>query len=273
MKTLTSLFTLLLLTTTALFALKPEKEYKVLPDEFGITYEKLTIPTKDNMHIAAWFFKAATESKKIVIISHSGDGNMSNMIEMASQFITLGYNVITYDYRGYGESSEFKINNNFYMYAQFEKDLNAVLDYTRKFYSKYRQVDLYGKGMGAGLSIGVGCNRPEVNKIIADSPYNTLESMQKRLKEVQNLDVIIPLAFDKFLIEPEYAVAERGKNVAGILLIWGEKDEICAQKDIRLLRKLAKCPTEDYKVIGATGENNFSINKAKYLEELKKFTK
>ena len=64
MKTFTSLITLLLFTTTTLFALKPEKEYKVLPDEFGIAYEKLTIPTKDNMHLAAWFFKAPSESKK-----------------------------------------------------------------------------------------------------------------------------------------------------------------------------------------------------------------
>ena len=273
MKTLTSLFAIVLLTGSSLFALKPEKEYKVLPDEFGLTYEKLTIPTKDNLQLAAWLFKAPSESKKVVIISYNGDGNMSKMIEMASQFLTLGYNVITYDYRGYGASSEFKINSNFYMYAQFEKDLNAVIDYTRKYYSKFRQLDLYGQGMGAGLSIAIGCNRSEVNKIIADSPYNTLESMQKRLKEVKNQDVIIPLAFDKYLLEPEYAVAERGKNIAGILIIYGENDEICAQKDIRILRKLAKCTTADYKVLGATSENTFTINKSKYLEELKNFTK
>ncbi len=273
MKILTTLIAVLLFTSSTLFALKPEKEYKILPDEFGLVYEKLTIPTKDNMQLAAWLFKAPSESKKVIIISYDGDGNMSKMIEMASQFLTLGYNVITYDYRGYGGSSEFKINNNFYMYAQFEKDLNAVIDYTRKYYSKFRQVDLYGQGMGAGLSIGVGCNRSEVNKIIADSPYNTLESVKNRLKEFKNQDVIIPLAFDKYLLEPEYAVAERGKGIAGILIIWGEKDEVFSQKDVRVLRKLAKCPTADYKVIGATAENTFTINKGQYLEELKNFTK
>jgi len=273
MKILSSFLFVFLLTAASVFALKPEKEYKVLPDEFGLTYEKLNIPTKDNMQLAAWLFKAATDSKKIIILSYDGNGNMSKMIEMASQFLTLGYNVITYDYRGYGGSSDFKINNNFYMYAQFEKDLNAVIDYTRKYYSKFRQIDLYGQGMGAGLSIAIGCNRSEVNKIIADSPYNTLESLQNRLKEFKNQDVIIPLAFDKYLLEPEYAVAERGKNVAGILIIWGEKEEVFAQKDVRVLRKLAKCPTADYKVLGAISENTFTINKAKYLDELKNFLK
>ena len=273
MKNSITFLTILLIASSTLFALNPEKEYKVLPDEFGLVYEKMTIPTKDNMQLAAWFFKANSESKKVIIISGHGDGNMSKMIEMASQFLTLGYNVITYDYRGYGESSEFKINSNFYIYAQFEKDLNAVIDYTRKYYSKLRQLDLYGQGMGAGLAIAVGCNRSEVNKIIADSPYNTLESLQKKLKEFKNQEVMIPLAFDKYLLEPEYAVAERGKNIAGILIIWGEKEEVCAQKDVRVLRKLATCSTADYKVIGATSENTFSINKARYLEELKNFTK
>ena len=86
MKILTSFIVFLLLTASTLFALKPEKEYKVLPDEFGLTYEKLSIPTKDNMVLAAWFYKAPSESKKIVIISNNGEGNMSKMIEMASQF-------------------------------------------------------------------------------------------------------------------------------------------------------------------------------------------
>ncbi len=262
-----------LLLTSSLFALNPEKQYKVLPDEFGLAYEKITIPTKDNMQLAGWFYKSPSDSKKVIILSGNGDGNMSKLIEMASQFLTLGYNVICYDYRGYGESSEFKINNNFYMYAQFEKDLNAVIDYTRKYYSKFRQLDLYGQGMGAGLSIGVGCNRTEVNKIIADSPYNTLESIQKKLKDSKNQEVMIPLAFDKYMLEPEYAVAERGKSIAGILFIYGETEVVYSQKDIRILRKAAKCPTEEYRAMGATADNTFSSNKAKYLEALKNFTK
>ena len=256
-----------------LMALNPEKEYKVLPDEFGLSYERITIPTKDNQQLAAWFYKSPSDSKKLIIISGNGEGNMSKMIEMASQFLTLGYNVITYDYRGFGESSEFKINKNFYIYAQFEKDLNAVIDYSRKYYAKFRQLDLYGIGIGAGLSIAVGCNRTEINRIVADSPYNTLESAQKKFKEIKNSEVMIPLAFDKYMLEPEYAVAERGKNITGILFIYGETEEVYSQKDIRVLRKVAKCPTEEFRAMGTNADNTFSSNKAKYLEALKNFLK
>ncbi len=147
------------------------------------------------------------------------------------------------------------------------------LDYTRKYYSKFRQLDLYGQGIGAGLSISVGCNRTEVNKIVADSPYNKLENIQKRFIEIKQTEILIPLAFDKFVMEPEYALAERCKNLAGVFFIYGEKDEIYSQKDIRILRKVAKCHTDEYKAIGATYENTFSSNKSKYLEALKIFLK
>jgi len=272
MKTI-KLIIILTLCFNSLIALNPEKVYKVTPDEFGLSYEKLVIPTKDGMQLSAWFYKSTSDSKKVIIISGNGDGNMSNNIEIASLFISLGYNVISYDYRGFGESSEFKINNNFYIYAQFEKDLNAVIDYVRKYYSKFRQIDLYGQGIGAGLSIGVGCNRTEINKIIADSPYNTFENVQKRFKEINQTEILIPLAFDKFVLEPEYALSERSKNLTGVLFIYGEKDEIYSQKDIRSLRKVAKCSTDEYKVIGASHENTFSSNKSKYLEAIKNFLK
>ncbi|MEI6823464.1 MAG: alpha/beta fold hydrolase [Bacteroidota bacterium] len=273
MKILNYLLVALLITSSNLFALKPEKEYKVKPDEFGLAYEKLTIPTKDNMQLVAWMYKPSAESHKVIIISHSGDGNISNMIELASHFVTLGYTVVTYDYRGYGESSEFKVNPNFYIYAQFEKDLNGVIDYVHKYHSKLKQMELYGVGMGAGLSLAVGANRVEVNKIIADSPYITLEGIQKKIKDVKGTDVMIPLAFDKYILEPQYALAERGKNMSGILVIYGEKEEIYTQLDTRKVRKVAKCPTVEYNVLGATAETTFSSNKAKYFDAIRNFLK
>ncbi len=273
MRILNYLLVCLLITSSNLFALKPEKEYKVKPDEFGLNYEKITIPTKDGMQLAAWMYKPSGEPRKVIIISHSGDGNQSNMIELASHFVTLGYTVVTYDYRGFGESSEFKINLNFYIYAQFEKDLNAVIDYVHKYHAKLKQMDLYGIGMGAGLSLAVGANRVEVNKIIADSPYTTLEGIQKKIKDVKGTDVMIPLAFDKYILEPEYALPERGKNLFGVLVIYGEKEEVYAQLDVRRVRKAAKCPTEEYKALGATFETTFSSNKAKYFDVVKNFLK
>ncbi|MBK7852549.1 MAG: alpha/beta hydrolase [Bacteroidetes bacterium] len=84
-----------------------------------------------------------------------------------------------YDYRGYGASSEFAIDPDTYIYPQFLNDLNAMLDYLRKSRA-ITKFDLYGQNIGAGISLGVGANRTETRKIIADGPWTGLEIMKKK---------------------------------------------------------------------------------------------
>ena len=258
------------------FALNPSREYAITPDDFGMKYEVVNIQTEDNLMLYGWFFSATREgSTKIVIISDDGEGNMADMMENVSSFLSLGYNVLTYDYRGFGKSADPTpaIKNNFYIYAQFEKDLCAALNYAKKYYTRYRTVHLYGRGIGAGLSVAVGVNRPEVSKIVADSPYSTLESMKMRLKDKENNEVMLPLGFDKKTFEPEYALQSKGAQIAGILLIGGETDEIVSPKDLKKLAGFAKCPVTTYFVKGANRLHTLETDKEKYFKEIEAFLK
>jgi len=165
-------------------------------------------------------------SSKVMVISDDGNGNMADLIEIASNFLSLGYSVITYDYRGYGKSSDFNINKTFYIYAQFEKDVDAVLNHVKKNYARFRSIHMYGVGIGAGLSLSVGANHSEVSKIIADSPYLDFESIKAKIKEKTGEEVKLPLGYNKTLLEPKYAFEAKGAGITGILLIAGEKEEI-----------------------------------------------
>ena len=264
--------TLCVFTLHHLWALGPEREYKIKPDEYGITYEEITINTEDGLKLKGWLYKPRNPSTKIIVLSNSGDGNMADLIELATNFVTLDYYVITYDYRGYGESSDFKINNNFYIYAQFEKDLNAVMDYVKKYHSRTRTVHMWGVGMGAGLSLAVAANRPEVSAVIADSPYGTLEGIKANIQKANGKDMLLPIGYNKVAIEPQYALTDKGNNLTSILFIAGDADQVYTVKDIKALAKLKK-NTSVYTVKGGTYKNNFTTDKAKYFEEIKKFTK
>ncbi|MEI7596205.1 MAG: alpha/beta hydrolase [Bacteroidota bacterium] len=258
------------------FSLNPSREYAVTPGDFGLNFEVVTIPTEDNLNLYGWFFSATREgSSKVVIISDDGEGNMADLLDVVSSFLSLGYNVLTYDYRGFGKSDDANpaIKNNFYIYAQFEKDLNGSINYVKKYYSKLRTMQLYGRGIGAGLSIAVGVNRPEVSKVVADSPYSTLEGMKNRLKEKESVDVLLPLGFDKKGFEPEYALQSKGANMAGIMFIGGDADEIVSTKDIKALMKFAKCPSYSYFVKGANRFRTIEADKEKYFQEIEKFLK
>jgi len=270
-KTLVSLIVIIFVVQTV-FALEPVREYAVKPDEFGIDYEEISISTSDGLTLKGWLYKPRSQSSKAIILSHSGQGNMADLIELASNFVSLDYYVITYDYRGYGESSDFNINNNFYMYAQFEFDLNAVIDYTKRYLSRARTVHLWGVGMGAGLSLAVGANRNEISGVIADSPYATLDAIQASIASASGKNMLLPLGFNRVAIEPEFALKEKGQNLQSILFIVGTKDEIYTVRDVRNLSRIKK-GTSLYTVKDGTYKTNFTVDKHKYFDEIKKFSR
>ncbi len=248
------------------FSLNPSKEYKMKPEKYGMVYKEEKIATKDGANLNAWFFETPKKTTNWVIISGSGDGNMADNIEVANQFLSAGWNVCLYDYRGYGASSEFAIDPDTYIYPQFLNDLNAACDYLRKSRA-ITKFDLYGQNIGAGLSLGVGCNRTETRKIIADGSWTGLENMKKKYKEKLNKDIIIPFGYDK-TYEPMYACDKMRPSLKGVLLIVSMKDEMINPTDMKLLR----CATTTYIVPGsATNAENFSADKNFYFEKVSKF--
>jgi pimeloyl-ACP methyl ester carboxylesterase len=265
MKNILSAFILLFIAVQT-FALSPSREYKIKPEKYGMMYKEEKIGTKDGASLNAWFF---TVPKKIitnwVVISGSGDGNMADDLEIASQFLSAGWNVCMYDYRGYGASSEFAIDGDTYIYPQFATDLNAVLDYLRKTRA-ITKFDLYGKNIGAGLSIGIGSQRPETRKVIADGPWTSLEQMKKKLKEKRSKDVITPFGFDKNY-EPLYGCDKNVPHLKGVLVIVSGQDDLVNPQDISTL----KCVSSTYVVKSASNAENFSADKNAYFEKITKF--
>lgn len=267
---LATLFALLIVSS---FAVNPSRKYAAKPGDFGLNYEEVNIETEDNLTLKGWFYKPAETSYKMIILSDDGDGNMADLIEIASNFVSLGFNVLTYDYRGFGESADFTINNNFYIYAQFEKDLQAAINYTRKYQSKMKVIDLYGIGIGGALSIAVGTSRPEIHQVIADSPYSTLEGIKKRIKEKRNLDILLPLGFNKYLLEPYYALEKNGTALYSVMFICGELDDLVTPNDMKELAKVQKNRSALYIVKDVPGRETFTKDKNAYFEEIRNFLK
>jgi len=246
-------------------ALNPSKEYKVKPEKFGMQYREEKITTKDGASLNAWFFESAKKTTNWIVISGSGDGNMADNLELASQFLSTGWNVCMYDYRGYGSSSEFAIDADMYIYPQFITDLNSTLDYLRKSRA-ITKFDLFGLDIGAGLSLGVGANRTETRKIIADGPWTSLQQMKKKIKDKKNKDVNLPFGFDKNH-EPLYA-CDRARTLRGVMAIVSPQDELINPSDIAQL----KCVTTTYLVkTSPSNAENFNTDKNTYFEKIAKF--
>jgi uncharacterized protein len=264
--TIASLITFILFQISTAQALNPSKEYKHTPDKYGMKYKEEKIPTPDGALLNAWFFETAKKTTNYIIISGSGDGNMADNLEIISQYLSAGWNVAAYDYRGFGASSDFSIDPDLYIYPQFITDLNAVIDYLRKSRA-ITKVDLYGVNIGAGLSLGVGSNRPETRKIIADGPWISLEGMKKKFKDKKEKDINLPFGYDK-KYEPLYAFDKAPAQIKGVLIIVSPQDELITPADTKVLKGVS----DTYIVKGsASNAQNFNTDKNVYFERVSKF--
>lgn len=258
-------------------ALNPSRTYRQLPNKYNMKYEVKETTTSDGAKLKIWYFPAKTgKTTKLILISHNGEGNMGDYLRRVDQFITAGFNVVTYDYRGFGESSEFEIDNNMFIYPHFIKDYQAMLDFCRKNY--VQTFDVYGWGIGGGLSLGIGYNRREVNSIIADTPFLSMEDLEDKFGEWDE-PLEVPFAgYDK-KFEPLHALDAPPTVLKGhvkkVKLIIGSNDPLMKLEDMKKLQAKQKTIVDAkiHVVQNPDRKDNFLVDKSAYFTVVKSFLK
>ena len=271
----TPLFTLLIsiLLSGAANALNPSRTYSALPDKYNMEYKASKVKTNDGKaELNVWYFPAKTKTTRLILIAHSGEGNMADYLRRADLLLTTS-NVVMFDYRGFGESSDFEIDNNMYIYPVFQDDLESMIDHCRKQY--VQTFDLYGFGIGGGLALGIGYGRVEMNKIIADTPFLSMEDLEERF-ESWDTPMEVPFAgYEKRNEVATALTATPGKNLKGVQLIIGSNDALFTLDDMKKLQKTSpKIVSKDiYVVENPDKKDNFMIDKAAYTKVLLNFLK
>lgn len=95
-------------------ALKPDSLYQMTPDSLKLKYESLKITTPDSLNLKVWKIipELKVKNNSTIILAYGDSGNMSYWLHQAAILSQKGFAVILFDYRGFGESSSFKMNPN-----------------------------------------------------------------------------------------------------------------------------------------------------------------
>ncbi len=215
-------------------ALNPSRVYFQRPDKYGLTYTETKVRTSDGSSLATWVVAAKTKTTRLVLVAHDGEGNMADVLPLVDQ-LSLTAHVVMFDWRGFGESSEFEIDNNMYIYPHFQDDLRAMIDYCRK---SAADTSVVGLGMAAGLALGIGWQSEGVSTIVADSPYLSLEDLDARLFAAGS-SVKVPVDDMDPDLEPIYALLNAPTGEKDVLLLVDNQDPILDVRDLQTLVKLA----------------------------------
>ena len=252
-------------------ALNPSRTYKQLPSKYNMKYEAADVKTNDGAAtLKAWIFaaKGPTKSLPPVLMLHSGQGNMADYLRRVDALTASGRAVVTFDYRGFGESSDFEIDNNMFIYPHFQDDTQSMIDFVRKKLGS--KIDLYGWGIGGGLALGIGWSRPEVRRIVADTPFLSMEDLEDRLSSWDE-PMEVPFAGYKKGFEPIHTVMMApGKQLQKVTLVVGSNDVLMKVDDMKGLAKRNKklIDKQVFVVENPDRKDNFRIDKAGYAKRL-----
>lgn len=229
-------------------ALRPKKEYEQLPRNQKLNPEELKITTPDGAELHAWYFN--NKGNHLVIMSHNGEGNMGDYHSHIRTLSQQGFDVLAYDYRGFGESSDFKINPYQYVYTEFYTDFEAVLNYCK---SHYRQdIIVYGWGIGGGIGLKKAYDQERVRGIIADDPFFNYKITHGSLSKM-NAIMKFPISVEKGHYDFKHPKA--GKDLKGVLLFHGSNNYIYQMDDLLHLSKFHH---------GIHKEDIYSVNRKNY---------
>lgn len=81
----------------------PLRELAATPRDWGMSYQDVSLRTRDGVQLHGWYIPHATASHTLLFL-HGNAGNISHRGDSLRIFHRLGLNVLILDYRGYGRS-------------------------------------------------------------------------------------------------------------------------------------------------------------------------
>lgn len=228
-------------------AIIPDTVYIRKPESMGLIYKNLEVITNDGYKIETWFFPAQSplsegelrdlngnrrtyetqdETKRPTIIVCNGDaGNMSYFqLYLAKSWTSRGFNVVTFDWRGFGKSSPFAMDRNYLCYTEMLEDYRAVVRTTSEQEEVLNgAIAVVGWSTGAYLSMITAYTDDLVNAFVGRSlptDFDDFIPLVMKYKNKPRNELLVPDDFPAELM-PVHIAPEFGKP---LFLIVGEND-------------------------------------------------
>jgi pimeloyl-ACP methyl ester carboxylesterase len=201
--------------------IRPDSTYAFTPQARGMMYKEFQVKTSDNIQLNVWFYPAqellsedsmkkyldnehlereyvVDESiKKPTILICNGDANnMAYLLGFATFLCPNGYNVVTFDWRGFGKSQEWKFGKDIAC-QEFIIDYNTVLDTLIKLPGvDSSRIGAFGFSTGAYISFLQFPLRKEIKALTVRGMFTSYADVVKYLDVIKGTKQFYPSIFD-----------------------------------------------------------------------------
>src|SRR5690349_8984706 len=170
--------------------------------------EDVWFDSADGTRLHGWYFNAQSSPVAATIIYfHGNGGNVTNVGWWGQSLARRGFNVLLFDYRGYGLSGGTATNE-----ADLYDDGEAALSYVvNEKHARPNQIGLYGQSLGTTVATDVA-TRCGCGALILESGFSSASSLASRTL------LLLPRWLN-FLGQNHVESARKLKNVSVAVLI------------------------------------------------------
>ncbi len=223
-------------------AYQPDPLVASTPAALQLPFDTVAFETADVIMLHGWFLPApGTNSVATLLVLRDGNGNISQGLPKIRALRELGFNILTFDYRGFGRSngtpSESGLNLDALAAYHFLTDKRGISP---------QHLFLYGDGLGAAIAVQLAAVRPAAG-LIAEGAFISLSDLAESRHPYFPWRVL--------LRSHEYNTLARLHGIhMPLLLIHSEQDQVIPYRHAERLFASAIKPKELVTVQGPHGE-------------------
>ncbi len=234
--------------------------------ENGIVFQNIELQTSDEVKLAAWY--TPPPNSALVLVAHGYGDRRSE--DFYSLFAGHGYGVLAWDFRGHGASEGDLVTLGYNEVLDVEAALEFALAQP-----DVRHIGGWGGSMGAVTMIRATAEHPEIEALVADSPFATLRD---------ELDLRVPFPLLNPFIRA-FAEQETGLSLdvvrpvdeielispRPVFIIQGMSDTMVPLDSARRLYDAAREPRQLWTEPDAPHMNMYSYYHTRYTKRVIKF--
>jgi len=249
---------LLVLFRQSRYVYYPDKRVDTVPSQMGMAFEEVTLRSADGETLGAWYVPAASNATDDVTIlfCHGNAGDIGDRVGSIRTFHDLGFNVMIFDYRGYGTSTGRPTEKGTYL------DARAAWDHLVEDRGILPgRIAVFGRSLGGSVASCLA-EQTAPGMLILESTFTSAPDMAARM---------FPFLPVRWLTRFRYDTVARMKNIkCPVMVAHSRQDEMIPFLHGRRIFEAANEPRKFVEFPGGHNDGGFDIS-PEYQRELLKF--
>ena len=236
------------------FIYYPDPHWIITPAELGLEAEEVLLSPESGIRLHAWFFPHLRPLATL-LFCHGNAGNVSHRLENVYHLLRSGFQVLLFDYRGYGHSSGEPSEAGLY-----RDGAAAWAHLAKREDTAGAPRIIFGRSLGGAVAVELA-TRVQADGLVVESTFTSIRTLAR---------LVFPLPLPELPVKYD-SLSKVARITMPLLAIHGQRDELIPYADGQLLFEAAPEPKAWYPIPGAGHNDTYVVGGQAYFQRLAAF--